>query len=316
MIECTQSQSDPVAWCALLLLFFATVFIQGCSTSGRVSIILDTSSSMAIAESTGVPFSEVKNITISALELIPKSNQIGMRVFSGSGSRLVAPYSHDLSRLQRELAAIEPSGGTYIGASLLDSARDLAQFTAGPIRLFLFTDGAGSESDIKDALRVRSEILANRSDFDCTFVVFNSQPIQVSDSIIGRAAGAMGCAIDAPGSLSRSSLHTALMRVFGHSFFLVWLLISAFLFIVLVFLTASLVFASSIASGASPRRARMLAGIYLISMTFIVIAIHSLVFDALGSSAIAFLAALALLATLGSVFLGAGKKKVDTHDLF
>ncbi len=293
-----------------LALYLVALLLQGCSDPGRVAVILDTSISMSSTTSAGATFADIKRITLATLGLIPKSNQIGLRIFSGSASSLLAPYSHDLTQLQHAFATVEPAGGTYIGPSLLDAATDLASFTSGPVRLYLFTDGLGDESDVSSAFKARSTILANRSDFECAFIVFNAHPLDIANSLIGRAAAAMGCAVDTPGRLTESSLLGAMTRVFSQAFFPIWLLISAILYVVLVALTSSMVFASTIAAGGAPRRAMLSAGVFLISMLLMVLAAHTLgLFVELGVGALAFLAGLAILATAGSVLSDNRKRK-------
>ncbi|WP_176722397.1 vWA domain-containing protein [Candidatus Thiosymbion oneisti] len=291
----------------------AVLALGGCGGPGRVAVILDNSASMANVRQTGTDFSEIKQITLSTLAWIPRSNEIGLRVFGlTGGSRKVADYSRDRGPLRRRLATIDPVGGTYIGASLQDAARDLAGYTAGKIKLFLITDGLGNEGDIEAAGKARNEILSGRTDFECTFIVFNADTEGLEHARIRRTADAMGCRFKTPGALSASTLMSALTSAFTFSFSWIWLLISAILYIILVALTASMVFESHIATGRSPRTAKTWASVFLISMWAIVIAVHIAgLFGQIGMEAIALLAGLAIAATFASAFMKSRKKPDD-----
>lgn len=305
------TNSARLRWLLWILVLIGALVLGGCGGPGRVAVILDNSASMGEIQKTGTSFSEIKQTLLSTLALIPRGNEVGLRVFGLTGGSLkVADYSRDLGPLRRRLATIQPSGGTYIGEGLQDAARDLAGYTAGKTELFLITDGLGTEADVDAARKARNEILAGRTDFECTFILFNADPEVLERSSTRRAADAMGCRFDAPGALSASTLMSALTSAFTLSFHWIWLLLSAILYIVLVALTASMVFESHIANGGAPRAAMIWASVFLIAMWAIVVAVHAAgLFVRIGIGVIAVLAGLAIAATLGSAFVNSRKRK-------
>jgi hypothetical protein len=287
--------------------------LTGCGGPGRVALILDSSGSMAERGTTGMGFSEIKSIALSSLRVIPRANEIGLRVFDMNGSRLVSEYSRDLAPLERRLKTIQPSGSTHIGASLKDAAQDLAQFRRGPIKLFLVTDGLGDGSDVQAAIDARERILAGRDDFNCTFIVFSSNPAILDHSSTKRAADEMGCTFATPGQLSSGSLMSSLLSTFSMSFAWVWLLVSAALYLIMVALTSHMVFQTNIAKQGTPRAAMTWAGVFLFSMFALVVAIHSAgIFLQIGMRSISVLTAVALLATFASIILRKRKSNDET----
>ena len=279
-------------------------------------MILDNSISMQ-EQHTGTPYQEVKKVVMSSLGVIPNNNEVGLRVFEPGGSRLVADYSTNRGTLERRLAGVQPEEATFIGQSLIDAANDLARFTAGSIRLFLITDGAGDEVDIALAGKARNDLLAGRSDFECTFIVFNQDADSLADSLISRTADALGCDFKTPGTLSAQALRSSLTQAFTFSFFPVWLLISGILYFILVALTSSMVFDSHIKTGNSPRAAMTWSGVFLVSMWVLIITAHTLsLFDEVGFGAMALLGGLAILATVGSAFFSSRKMPGGDIDPF
>ena len=131
--------------CCLLLL-------EGCSSRGRVVVILDNSGSMAKA---GMPFEEIKQTLIRALYLLPSSYDIGLRVFDDQvkGSTRIVEYTRNIDVIRGALEKIQPKSGTFIGASLLEATGDLLAAPQGNNRLILITDGEGNDGDIAQAFR-------------------------------------------------------------------------------------------------------------------------------------------------------------------
>ena len=223
---------------------------------GRVAVILDKSGSMA---STGTEFSAIKHSLFDALLLVPDVYATGLRIFDevAAGSRLVIPYTHDLTPLRYVLSDIEPGGGTYIGQSLQDAATDLLEKPEGDNRLLFITDGEGADSDIDAARVVRERLAGLKGGFKCNFILFSTRRDVLNETPIGRVSEILGCDLTVPGDYASAvTLTPALLRIFGFDFYGIWLILSALAYLALIILTSYLVFDTQYARGVLPRMAR------------------------------------------------------------
>lgn len=249
------------------------LLIAGCDRKeGRISVILDNSGSMAAA---GTSFEDIKQSLIDALILVPGSYEKGLRVFDDSGSRLVSPYHHSLLPLQSELKFIKPGGGTYIGDSLEDAATDLLEKPDGDNRFILITDGEGDEADIQKAQEVKQRLASLKGGFKCSFILFSKRENVLEETPIGRVSEILGCGLSVPADYaSAPTLTTALQRIFGFDFYWLWIIISLLGYIVLVFLTAHLVFGIQRTQGMLPRHSRLSAIAFLLALLPLIIGSH------------------------------------------
>lgn len=294
---------------ALYLFVLGVAFgLAGCGfDAGRVSIILDNSTSM---ELTGTPFVAIKDALLEAVHVLPVGKELGLRVFDDeTGSRLVAPYSRSLSTLESRLREITVQGGTYIGQSILAAATDLAEVNLGGRHLFLVTDGEGDEGDVEQARIARDQVLAGLP-YSCRFIIFSRRGDVRTSTPIGRTAEALGCDLDVAGeSVTSDALGSALYRAFGNIFFPIWLIISALLYFAVTVFTGRLLFATQIELGASPRIARVRGLAFVLILLPLVLAVHGfgLFLDGEGQG-IVYVAGLALLILLGTAAFGNARK--------
>ena len=141
----------------IVALAVLVVACPASAKSGRVAVILDNSTSMSTV---GTNFDNIKQSLFDALLLLPGTYEAGLRVFDGGvqGSRLISPYNYDLDPLYRELQAVYPSTGTYIGPSILDAVGDIVPNQGEDNYLVLVTDGEGSPADIDYARRAKQQL--------------------------------------------------------------------------------------------------------------------------------------------------------------
>ncbi len=249
--------------------------LAGCEVekNGRIAIILDNSTSM---ESIGTEYDAVKQAVFDSLLILPGSYESGLRVFNDGGSRLVSDYSQDLRPLQNALNTIHPSTGTYIGQSLRDAAQDLLQQPEGNHRLLLVTDGEGEQSDIDAAQEVKQQLTALQKGFKCHFILFSARADVWNETPIGKVAETLGCKVAAHdiGTMSAATLTPALLRIFGFDFYWLWIILSALVYIVLLVLTAYLVFYTQIARSVRPKVAKTIGTAFIFSLLPAVLGAH------------------------------------------
>jgi hypothetical protein len=223
---------------------------------GRVAVVLDNSGSMA---GTGTAFRDIKQSLFDALMLVPDIYASGLRVFDDAAerSRLVTPYSQDLTPLRRVLSDIEPEGGTYIGPSLLDIADDLLEKPDGDNRFLFITDGEGADSDVDAALEVKNRLTGLKGGFKCDFILFSTRRDVINETPIGRVSEILGCDLTVAGDYASAvTLTPVLLRIFGFDFYWIWIILSALAYLTLIILTSYLVFDTQYAQGMLPRIAR------------------------------------------------------------
>jgi hypothetical protein len=244
----------------LSLLIISLLLLTGSTSEeqerGRVAVILDSSGSMG---GTGTDFRDIKQSLFDALLLVPDTYESGLRVFDEmkSGSRLVSPYSHDLTPLHQVLSDIQPGGATYIGQSLLDAVYDLLEKPGEDHRLLFITDGEGHESDIDAAREVKDRLAGLKGDFKCNFILFSNRRDVLNETPIGKVSEILGCDLTVPGDqASAVTLTPALLRIFGFDFYWIWIILSALAYLTLIILTSYLVFDTQYAQGILPRIAR------------------------------------------------------------
>lgn len=262
----------------LSVVLFTLAISTGCSKkSGRVAVVLDNSGSMA---SVGTAFNEIKQTVLNALMVVPSSYGKGLRVFDDSRSRLVAPYHTNLNKLRSKLRSVEPSGGTYIGESLEDAAKDLLERPSGDNRLIFITDGEGNISDIEKARGVRKsldKLYEKGGRFKCQFILFSSRADPLRDTHIGEISEILGCDFTVADSYaSAASLWTSLLRILGFDFYWILIIISALGYLILVLWSSYLVFDTQVAKRILARTARWHAITFLITMLPLVGLVHLL----------------------------------------
>jgi hypothetical protein len=286
---------------------------------GRVAVILDNSSSMSSA---GTAFDDIKSSIFETLLIVPGSYEVGLRVFDGGGSRLVSPYSQDLNGLRRALSGIRPESGTYIGQSLKDAAEDLLEQPEGTHRLVLVTDGEGDTGDIADAREAKDRLSQLEGGFKCHFVLFSTKRDVWNETPIGQIADSLGCGVTVPGAVaSARTLTPTLLRIFGFDFYWIWIILSALLYLVLLLLTAPLVFDAEYAQGVRPKVAWLAALGFFFGLLPPVIGAHVIGlfsrFTGLIWGLVIFAMAMLILAAIG-IGKGASKKGgiYDPNDPF
>ncbi len=240
---------------------------------GRMAVVLDNSTSM---NHIGTEFDAVKQVLFDSLLMLPGSYESGLRVFDDGGSRLVSRYDYDLQPLQDALDTIYPSTGTFIGQSLQDAAQDLLQRPNGNNRLVFVTDGEGSQDDIQAAQEVRQQLDGLSGGFKCHFILFSKKADVWNQTPIGKVAETLGCKMDAHDiqTMSAARLKPALLRIFGFDFYWVWIILSALAYIVLLFLTAYLVFDTQIAQKVRPRVAKTIGTGFVLCLLPAVMGAH------------------------------------------
>lgn len=252
------------------------IALLGCSRQeGRLILILDNSASMA---QTGTHFEIIKESVVDALQLIPASYEVGLRVYTDGGSRLVAPYRKGLAQLQVALNSIAPQGGTYIGQSLLDASKDLLQADKASQLIFI-TDGEGVKSDIALAQAAKSNLARLGKDFQCDFILYSKRIDVIEETPIGKIADILDCRLIMPGEqLSADSLTMSLQRIISKNFYWLWIIISFLAYLILSLLSASLLFSFQYASGVMPRQARIMASSFFFILLVIITGVHAVWF--------------------------------------
>ncbi len=250
--------------------------LLGCShQEGRLTLVLDNSASMS---QTGTPFEVIKKSVLDALQLIPASYEVGLRVYTDGGSRLVAPYGKGLTQIQGALHAIAPQGGTYIGQSLLDAAKDLLEADKVSQLIFI-TDGEGVENDIALAQAAKSYLDKLGKDFQCDFILYSKKTHAIEETPIGKIAEILSCKLILPGErLSADSLTVSLQHIISLNFYWIWVIISFLAYLTLSLLSANLLFSLQYASGVTPRQARIIASSFFFTLLVIITGVHTIWF--------------------------------------
>lgn len=261
------------------MFFYWLIFcclLAGCNSrgGGRVAVILDNSTSMSEA---GASFDDIKQSIFEALSLIPGTYESGLRVFDGGtqASRLVSPYSTDLNPLRQALQAIYPQTGTYIGNTLLQASQDLLDHPSGDHYILMVTDGEGDASDVAAAREVKTRLAGLQGGFKCNFILFSQRSDPWNQTPMGEIAKTLGCNLVVPdGKVTVATLMPALLRVFGLNFYWLWIILSAIAYLILIFLTAYLVFDIQHEQGVLPRLARITALLFIFALVPAVMGAH------------------------------------------
>lgn len=303
----------------LSLLIISLLLLTGAASEeqerGRVVVILDSSGSMG---GTGTDFRDIKQSLFDALLLVPDTYESGLRVFDEmiSGSRLVSPYSHDLTPLHSVLSDIQPGGATYIGQSLLDAANDLLEKPAGAHRLLFITDGEGHESDIEAARQVKNRLAGLKGDFTCNFILFSSRKDILKETPIGKVSEILGCELTVPGEqASAVTLTPALLRIFGFAFYWIWIILSGLAYLTLIILTSYLVFDTQYAQGILPRIARWTSIGFVFALLPAVMGAHLIgLFSRLSSIVWGLVILAAVILVMVAIGSTSSRKKGDSYE--
>jgi hypothetical protein len=216
-----------------------------------------------MAES-GTAFNQIKQSLLKSLATVPYSEEIGLRVFDDSGSRLAVPYQHGHRALSSELAAIVPQGSTFIGQSLLDATQDLVDGPLGEKRLILITDGEGSDQDIALAQEAAKCLEQHKNETKCYLVVFSSRQNVRRETPIGQIADILNCEFNVPSEQpSAFALQSVLQKIITLDFYFLWIIVSATAFFLLFLYCAYLIFATLDAWSLSPKNSRLGAVLFL-----------------------------------------------------
>lgn len=126
-------------------------------TQDNIIIVLDASGSMNEKMKGERRLDVAKRSLLAVLQQVPPTTNVGILVFSGAGKTgawWLAPLGAlDLPRVQRELASLQPNGGTPLGESMRVAADTLLeqrgkQLGYGTFRVLMLTDGEASDQQL------------------------------------------------------------------------------------------------------------------------------------------------------------------------
>ncbi|MGD9209555.1 MAG: hypothetical protein PVI90_02205, partial [Desulfobacteraceae bacterium] len=189
--------------------------------------------------------------------------------------RLVAPHQCARKILSFELSNITPQGDTFIGQSLLNAAKDLTAGPSGEKRLIFITDGKGNKQDILLAQPATNLLEQNKTDAKCYFIVFSALKNVHRQTPIGQIADIMKCRVVVPAELpSAYRLKSIFQQIVSLHFYPVRVILSLILYLILIWYSANLFFATLHACGISPKNARLGAVIFPCMLLPLVIGTH------------------------------------------